>query len=107
MILLFSLFFCFFPFFLMLYIFVCCVGNEEGGFGWIAFNYLKKIIGPKKSATAESPYAVVEMGGASAQVSQMAPTAKDVSTYLILPVVLVGIIEIFDVISHYFPLPAL
>eukprot|EP01035_Chromulina_nebulosa_P025267 gene25267-32971_t len=53
-------------------------GNEEGGFGWIAFNYLKKIIGPKKSATAESPYAVVEMGGASAQVSQMAPTAKDV-----------------------------
>ena len=23
-------------------------GNEEGGFGWIAFNYLKKIIGPKK-----------------------------------------------------------
>lgn len=23
-------------------------GNEEGGFGWIAFNYLKKVIGPKK-----------------------------------------------------------
>jgi Golgi nucleoside diphosphatase len=42
-------------------------GNEEGGFGWIAFNYLKKIIGPKKAA-GTSPYAVVEMGGASSQV---------------------------------------
>jgi len=52
-------------------------GNEEGGFGWIAFNYLKKIIGPKKLLNGEEPYAVVEMGGASAQVSQMAPTLKD------------------------------
>eukprot|EP01038_Epipyxis_sp_PR26KG_P013941 gene13941-18698_t len=51
-------------------------GNEEGGFGWIAYNYLKKIIGPKRVlADKFSPYAVVEMGGASAQVSQMAPTA--------------------------------
>jgi len=54
------------------------IGNEEGGFGWIAFNYLKKIIGPKKLPNSEEPYAVVEMGGASAQVSQMAPTLKDV-----------------------------
>ena len=54
-------------------------GNEEGGFGWIAFNYLKKIIGPKKKTgvDAQLPYAVVEMGGASAQVSQIAPTEKD------------------------------
>jgi Golgi nucleoside diphosphatase len=53
-------------------------GNEEGGFGWIAFNYLKKIIGPKKIAEKdrEAPYAVVEMGGASAQVSQLAPTPE-------------------------------
>jgi len=52
-------------------------GNEEGGFGWIAFNYLKKIIGPKKSANSPSPYAVIEMGGASAQVSQLAPTQAE------------------------------
>ena len=54
-------------------------GNEEGGFGWIGFNYLKKIIGPKKKKGLEAqlPYAVIEMGGASAQVSQIAPTAKD------------------------------
>ena len=45
-------------------------GNEEGGFGWIAFNYLKKIIGPKKQSGL-LPYAVVEMGGASSQVSQV------------------------------------
>jgi Golgi nucleoside diphosphatase len=51
-------------------------GNEEGGFGWIAFNYLKKIIGPKKVAGL-SPYAVVEMGGASSQVSQLAPSQKE------------------------------
>mmetsp|Transcript_27844 Transcript_27844/g.26676 ORF Transcript_27844/g.26676 Transcript_27844/m.26676 type:complete len:528 (-) Transcript_27844:358-1941(-) len=51
-------------------------GNEEGGFGWIAFNYLKKIIGPKK-ISGESPYAVVEMGGASSQVSQLAPSQKE------------------------------
>jgi len=53
-------------------------GNEEGGFGWIAFNYLKRIIGPKKSGDAE-PYAVVEMGGASSQVSQRAPSAAAAS----------------------------
>ncbi len=52
-------------------------GNEEGGFGWIAYNYLKKIIGPKK-AGKEGPYAVVEMGGASLQVSQVAQTAAEV-----------------------------
>lgn len=53
-------------------------GNEEGGFGWIAFNYLKKIIGPKRDRQAPlHPYAVIEMGGASAQVSQMAPTPAD------------------------------
>ena len=47
-------------------------GNEEAGFGWIAYNYLKKIIGPKKSMS-QKPYVVVEMGGASSQVSQLAP----------------------------------
>lgn len=55
-------------------------GNEEGGFGWIAFNYLKKIIGPKKDkALSIPPYTVIEMGGASAQVSQSAPNAKEAS----------------------------
>ncbi len=55
-------------------------GNEEGGFGWIAFNYLKKIIGPRKtSPIITDPYAVVEMGGASAQVSQMAVTNEEKS----------------------------
>ena len=47
-------------------------GNEEAGFAWIAYNYLKKIIGPKK-VMSQKPYAVVEMGGASSQVSQLAP----------------------------------
>jgi len=51
-------------------------GNEEGGYGWIAFNYLKQVIGPKKTGKA-LPYMVIEMGGASAQVSQMAPTKDD------------------------------
>jgi Golgi nucleoside diphosphatase len=58
-------------------------GNEEGGFGWIAFNYLKKLIGPKKAKTASqsqrAPYAVIEMGGASAQVSQVAPSPEEAS----------------------------
>jgi Golgi nucleoside diphosphatase len=45
-------------------------GTHEGGFGWISYNYLKKLIGPKRALTDSStPYAVVEMGGASAQVS--------------------------------------
>jgi hypothetical protein len=48
-------------------------GNEEGGFGWIAYNYLQKVIGPKK-IPGSNPYAVIEMGGASAQVSQLAPS---------------------------------
>jgi len=53
-------------------------GTEEGGFGWIAFNYLKRIIGPKRDPQGnQTPYAVIEMGGASAQVSQLAPTAAD------------------------------
>ena len=43
-------------------------GNDEGAYGWIAFNYLKKLVGPKRAPDATSPYAVVEMGGASAQV---------------------------------------
>jgi hypothetical protein len=53
-------------------------GNEEGGFGWIAYNYLRKIIGPKKDKSVViAPYAVVEMGGASAQVSQLAPNKEE------------------------------
>lgn len=51
-------------------------GNEEGAFGWIAFNYLKKVIGPKKVGNV-LPYAVVEMGGASSQVSQVAPSKEE------------------------------
>lgn len=53
-------------------------GIEEGGFGWIAYNYLKRIIGPKRDKTSKvSPYAVIEMGGASAQVSQLAPSEME------------------------------
>jgi len=51
-------------------------GSEEGAFGWIAFNYLKKVIGPKKVGNV-LPYAVVEMGGASSQVSQVAPSKAE------------------------------
>jgi len=41
---------------------------SAGAFGWIAYNYLMKVIGPKKPAGTVEPYAVIEMGGASAQV---------------------------------------
>ena len=54
-------------------------GNEEGAFGWVAVNYLYKMIGPKKQA-AQDPYAVVEMGGASTQVTQIAPSKKVAAT---------------------------
>jgi Golgi nucleoside diphosphatase len=55
-------------------------GYEEGGFGWIAFNYLKKVIGPRKKVGSEAvdPFAVVEMGGASTQVTQIASNAADI-----------------------------
>lgn len=43
-------------------------GNEEGAYGWISYNYMKKIIGPMKGAKKETPYVVIEMGGASSQV---------------------------------------
>lgn len=40
-------------------------GNQEGAFGWIAYNYLKKVVGPKKAKDANGngilPYAVVEV----------------------------------------------
>ena len=62
-------------------------GNEEGAFGWLAYNYMKRIIGPKKApvtiasqlelVTPPSTYTVVEMGGASSQVTQAAPTKKE------------------------------
>lgn len=54
-------------------------GSEEGGFGWLAFNYLKKVVGPKRATgkDALTPYAVVEMGGASAQVSQAAVSEEE------------------------------
>ena len=49
-------------------------GVEEGAFGWISVNYMKRIIGPFRSSqgvpTPENAYAVVEMGGASTQVCQ-------------------------------------
>jgi hypothetical protein len=54
-------------------------GQEEGAFGWIAYNYLKRIIGPKKNTADIVPFAVIEMGGASAQVTQLAPSEKDIS----------------------------
>ena len=52
-------------------------GNEEGGFGWLAYNYLMKLVGPHKKNTSQKPYAVIEMGGASAQISQMATTVEE------------------------------
>lgn len=56
-------------------------GIEEGGFGWIAYNYLKRIIGPKRDKMNKvSPFAVIEMGGASAQVSQLAPSEQEART---------------------------
>lgn len=50
-------------------------GVEEGGYGWIAYNYLNRLIGPKYNSSHEfrSPYAVIEMGGASSQVTAAAP----------------------------------
>ncbi len=37
-------------------------GKEEGAFGWLAFNYLKRLVGPKRDKTKnEQPYAVVEV----------------------------------------------
>jgi len=54
-------------------------GSEEGGFGWIAYNYLKKIIGPKAVDKTQAPYAVVEMGGASSQVTQAARTKEEIA----------------------------
>ena len=53
-------------------------GQEEGAFGWIAYNYLKRIIGPKRNTVDVIPYAVIEMGGASAQVTQLAPSQRDI-----------------------------
>lgn len=62
-------------------------GNEEGAFGWLAYNYMKRLIGPKKLpvtiasqlelVTPTSTFAVVEMGGASSQVTQAAPSKKE------------------------------
>jgi apyrase len=74
-------------------------GKEEGAFGWVAFNYLKQIIGPRKHQPLQdgsvassqtstpttgtvtpphhAPYVVVEMGGASSQVTQRLPHNPD------------------------------
>lgn len=52
-------------------------GHEEGAFGWISVNYLYKIIGPRREKDADEPYAVIEMGGASTQVTQRAPSHED------------------------------
>lgn len=49
-------------------------------FGWIAVNYLKHTIGPFKPSVIvnkESAFVVIEMGGASTQVTQIAMTAHD------------------------------
>ncbi|CAN0265119.1 unnamed protein product, partial [Ectocarpus fasciculatus] len=52
-------------------------GHEEGAFGWISVNYLYKIIGPRKAKDPEDSYAVIEMGGASSQVTQRAPSHEE------------------------------
>mmetsp|Transcript_10470 Transcript_10470/g.15960 ORF Transcript_10470/g.15960 Transcript_10470/m.15960 type:complete len:532 (-) Transcript_10470:54-1649(-) len=57
-------------------------GVEEGAFGWISVNYMKRIIGPFRSSqgvpTPENAYAVVEMGGASTQVTQIVNSPSDI-----------------------------
>ena len=78
-------------------------GNEEGAFGWLAYNYMKRIVGPKKAPVTVasqleivapiSTYAVIEMGGASSQVTQAAPTKKDAAN---IPPEYQYIIEIND-----------
>ena len=55
-------------------------GIEEGAFGWISVNYLKKVIGPfrpKGPIDKQNAFAVVEMGGASSQITQIASTYAD------------------------------
>lgn len=55
-------------------------GNEEGAFSWISVNYLKHVIGPFRPLgpiDKENAFAVVEMGGASTQVTQIASTYAD------------------------------
>lgn len=52
-------------------------GTEEGALSWISVNYLKNIIGPfrpHRKVDRNNAYAVVEMGGASTQVTQLAST---------------------------------
>lgn len=59
-------------------------GQEEGAFGWISVNYLKKIIGPyatASQATIDTAYAVVEMGGASTQVTQLNPPGHRINPH--------------------------
>ena len=70
-------------------------GSEEGAFGWVAVNYLYRQIGPRRTHTATAavagsvasapsllfqPFAVVEMGGASSQVTQAAVTAHEIDS---------------------------
>merc|ERR1711939_580299 len=52
-------------------------GKDEGAYGWLAVNYLMKYIGPRKKAEVTQPYAVIEMGGASTQVTQLATSTTD------------------------------
>ena len=55
-------------------------GTEEGALSWISVNYLKHIIGPFRPrglVDKDNAYAVVEMGGASTQVTQIASSYAD------------------------------
>lgn len=55
-------------------------GTEEGAFGWISVNYLKHVIGPFRpvgQVNKDNAFAVVEMGGASTQITQIANTYAD------------------------------
>jgi Golgi nucleoside diphosphatase len=55
-------------------------GTEEGALSWISVNYLKHIIGPFRPLgrlDKTNAYAVVEMGGASTQITQIAMTFAD------------------------------
>lgn len=60
-------------------------GNEEGAFGWVSFHLLSGLIGPRKTisssdSTLQQPYTLVEMGGASAQVTQLAKNAREAAS---------------------------
>eukprot|EP00604_Paraphysomonas_vestita_P003350 CAMPEP_0174818934 /NCGR_PEP_ID=MMETSP1107-20130205/1885_1 /TAXON_ID=36770 /ORGANISM="Paraphysomonas vestita, Strain GFlagA" /LENGTH=499 /DNA_ID=CAMNT_0016031555 /DNA_START=164 /DNA_END=1659 /DNA_ORIENTATION=+ len=77
-------------------------GQEEGAFGWISVNYLKKIIGPFATnqviPTSDTAYAVVEMGGASTQVTQIIPVGHHTNPHYSYTFTIQG--QTFNLYTH-------